>query len=206
MRPHPLDKSPGISCARAGKAFATFLQDFDGRLPRPWKLNNATGTFTRGVATVGFRVKRTDKTPNPGRGRKGQPQVSRHVRRREQRPRRKATYPTRPLFRLRLQGKRPQLPRGRTTLCRLPGPPQRCAAAPMDRDRSHRHLQERDTSRLQGEAGSDVADVERKTGVTPRISKQDASPRPHSRGDARFAADNGECWTRTPRARNGAMQ
>ena len=57
-----------VSCARAGKAFATFLQDFDGRLPRPWKLNNATGTFTRGVATIGFRVKRTDSKPNPGRG------------------------------------------------------------------------------------------------------------------------------------------
>jgi len=57
-----------VSCGRAGKAFATFLQDFDGRLPRPWKLNNATGTFTRGVATIGFRVKRMDRTPNPGRG------------------------------------------------------------------------------------------------------------------------------------------
>jgi hypothetical protein len=46
-----------LTCARAAKLFARFLQDFDGRLPRPWVLDPATGTFLRGSAHVGFRVK-----------------------------------------------------------------------------------------------------------------------------------------------------
>lgn len=46
-----------LGCAAAAKAFAQFLQDFDGRLPRPWKLNVAKATFTRGNASTGFRVK-----------------------------------------------------------------------------------------------------------------------------------------------------
>jgi hypothetical protein len=56
-----------VSCARAAKAFAQFLQDFDGRLPRPWKLNTSTGAFTRGTPSTGFRVKRaTGPAPKPG--------------------------------------------------------------------------------------------------------------------------------------------
>jgi hypothetical protein len=37
-----------LSCAEASDWFRQFLEDYDGRLPRPWVVNNATGTFTRG--------------------------------------------------------------------------------------------------------------------------------------------------------------
>ena len=38
--------------------FTRFLdEDFAGMLPRPWKLNVPTATFTRGAPNVGFRVK-----------------------------------------------------------------------------------------------------------------------------------------------------
>jgi hypothetical protein len=46
-----------LSCARASQLFASFLQDFDGRLPRPWVLDRQTGTFLRGSVHVGFRIK-----------------------------------------------------------------------------------------------------------------------------------------------------
>jgi hypothetical protein len=45
-----------LSCAGAASQFARFLQDFDGRLPRPWTLDASTGTFQSGYH-VGFRVK-----------------------------------------------------------------------------------------------------------------------------------------------------
>jgi hypothetical protein len=48
----------GVSCARASKLFASFLQDFEGNLPSPWRLNVQTATFTRGASrSPGFRVK-----------------------------------------------------------------------------------------------------------------------------------------------------
>jgi hypothetical protein len=48
----------GLSCRRASQLFTSFLQDFEGDLPRPWKLNVQTGTFTRGGSrSPGFRVK-----------------------------------------------------------------------------------------------------------------------------------------------------
>jgi hypothetical protein len=48
----------GISCARASKLFTSFLQDFQGTLPSPWRLNVQTATFTRGASrSPGFRVK-----------------------------------------------------------------------------------------------------------------------------------------------------
>jgi hypothetical protein len=47
----------GITCSRAAILFARLLQDYDGVLPRPWALDVATGTFRRGAARVGFRVK-----------------------------------------------------------------------------------------------------------------------------------------------------
>lgn len=48
----------GVSCARASALFRHFLDDFAGTLPRPWRLNAQTGTFTRGSgAGTGFRVK-----------------------------------------------------------------------------------------------------------------------------------------------------
>ena len=49
--------SSRLGCAQASSAFSQFLQDFDGTLPRPWKLNVANATFTRGSASTGFRVK-----------------------------------------------------------------------------------------------------------------------------------------------------
>jgi hypothetical protein len=48
----------GISCQRAAQLFRGFLQDFEGTLPRPWKLDVQTATFTRGGSrSPGFRVK-----------------------------------------------------------------------------------------------------------------------------------------------------
>jgi hypothetical protein len=57
-----------ISCARASRYFAQFLQDFDGRLPQPWVLDVETGSFMRGSRNVGFRVKPTGAPPNPNTG------------------------------------------------------------------------------------------------------------------------------------------
>jgi hypothetical protein len=45
-----------LSCSRASSLFAGFLQLFNGRLPRPWRLDVETGTFSSS-STVGFRVK-----------------------------------------------------------------------------------------------------------------------------------------------------
>ena len=57
-----------ISCATAAARLAGFLQDFDGRLPRPWTLAAQTGTFTR-TPGVGFRVKLvTTKSGGSGSG------------------------------------------------------------------------------------------------------------------------------------------
>jgi hypothetical protein len=47
----------GLSCSRASRLFTSFLQDFEGTLPRPWRLNVTTATFTRGAGGAGFRVK-----------------------------------------------------------------------------------------------------------------------------------------------------
>lgn len=50
----------GISCSRASRLFQSFLDDFQGTLPRPWRLNVQTATFTRGGSgSPGFRVKPT---------------------------------------------------------------------------------------------------------------------------------------------------
>lgn len=46
----------GLTCQQAAQRFGSFLQDFDGRLPAPWKLDPQTATFTRGTGAVGFRV------------------------------------------------------------------------------------------------------------------------------------------------------
>jgi hypothetical protein len=49
--------SGSLSCRQASNLFASFLQDFTGALPRPWRLNVQTATFTRGRSNTGFRVK-----------------------------------------------------------------------------------------------------------------------------------------------------
>ena len=47
-----------VSCKRASALFRSFLNDFEGTLPRPWVLNVQTATFTRGSGgKTGFRVK-----------------------------------------------------------------------------------------------------------------------------------------------------
>jgi hypothetical protein len=51
-----------ISCARTASLFASFLQDYDGRLPSPWKLDTATATFIASYH-VGFRVKEAVGAP-----------------------------------------------------------------------------------------------------------------------------------------------
>jgi hypothetical protein len=50
-------KGRSPSCARASTLLASFLQDYQGVLPRPWILRTATGTFKRGPTGGGFRIK-----------------------------------------------------------------------------------------------------------------------------------------------------
>ncbi len=59
-----------LSCRQAARLLTSFLQDYDGRLASPWRLNNATGTFRRGrSSTVGFRIKpAVGREPRPGSG------------------------------------------------------------------------------------------------------------------------------------------
>jgi hypothetical protein len=46
-----------MGCTEASRLFAEFLEDWDGRLPRPWVADNATRTFRAGRgSSVGFRV------------------------------------------------------------------------------------------------------------------------------------------------------
>jgi hypothetical protein len=58
--PYRLDVR-GVSCARASTLFASFLAIPSGRLPRPWKISAATGTFRNGAASLqakpAFRVR-----------------------------------------------------------------------------------------------------------------------------------------------------
>ena len=46
-----------LSCSRASRLFARFLQDWDGRLPGRWRVHRATATFSKNPH-FGFRVKR----------------------------------------------------------------------------------------------------------------------------------------------------
>jgi hypothetical protein len=55
--PYVITRYNGLSCARASSLFSHFLDDFTGALPRPWRLNVQTGTFSRGSGSAkGFRV------------------------------------------------------------------------------------------------------------------------------------------------------
>jgi hypothetical protein len=57
-----------LSCARASDLFRQFLEDYDGRLQRPWRVNPSSATFRRGRgSTTGFRVTPTN-TPSGGGG------------------------------------------------------------------------------------------------------------------------------------------
>ena len=58
-----------LGCATASRLFTSFLQDFDGRLPSPWVLNNTTATFTRRGSNTGFRIKpAVGPEPKPSSG------------------------------------------------------------------------------------------------------------------------------------------
>ena len=64
--------SKRISCARATALFQEFLVDFDGILPRPWRLDPMSATFTRGNSRrLGFNINRAyGPAPNPNRNRR----------------------------------------------------------------------------------------------------------------------------------------
>lgn len=57
----------GLSCPASTEWLARFLEDWDGVLPRPWKLNVRAQSFTRGNSGVGFSVVRV-ATPSGGGG------------------------------------------------------------------------------------------------------------------------------------------
>ena len=57
-----------VSCVAASRDFARFLQDYDGVLPRPWRLDPSTGSFTRGSRHIGFRIKPWSGYLPPGPG------------------------------------------------------------------------------------------------------------------------------------------
>ena len=44
-----------LTCAEAADAFRQFLEDWDGRLPAPWRLDAAAASFSAGDG-VGFRI------------------------------------------------------------------------------------------------------------------------------------------------------
>lgn len=53
-----LEGASGLSCEQATDLFRQFLEDWDGKLPRPWKVNAPASEFTRGGG-AGFKVTRT---------------------------------------------------------------------------------------------------------------------------------------------------
>ena len=59
-----------MSCTKASKKFARFLQDFDGVLPGTWVVDRQTATFSRAGTNVGFRVEPAvnPAPPTPGGG------------------------------------------------------------------------------------------------------------------------------------------
>jgi len=60
--------SAKLSCASSSKLFAEFLQDYNGVLRRPWVVNVAAKSFTKGAGSdTGFRVSKTS-TPSGGGG------------------------------------------------------------------------------------------------------------------------------------------
>jgi len=57
-----------LSCKRASKLFAKFLQDFDGKLGGGWRVQARTATFSKGSG-AGFSVKRVGQRSGNGGGR-----------------------------------------------------------------------------------------------------------------------------------------
>ena len=58
-------RATGLSCAQASGAFAQFLTDHNGVLPKPWRYNGEN-TFTRGTGGTAFTFVRQDAPPVPG--------------------------------------------------------------------------------------------------------------------------------------------
>jgi hypothetical protein len=52
-----------LSCASASSWFATFLADYDGDLPYPWRENAARKSFTTGTSGFSVRLVRSPPTP-----------------------------------------------------------------------------------------------------------------------------------------------
>lgn len=60
-----------LSCPAASKLFAEFLQDFDGKLRKPWVVNVSGKSFTRGKnSRTGFRVRKSSGGGGGGGGTK----------------------------------------------------------------------------------------------------------------------------------------
>lgn len=60
-----------LTCAKSTKLFAEFLQDWDGKLRKPWVLNGKTMTFSAGKhSDLGFRVKKAGSSGGGGSGTK----------------------------------------------------------------------------------------------------------------------------------------
>ena len=55
-----VSKKPAITCASASKRFTNFLQDFEGNLPKAWRLNPGKARFTSNVTGAWFRVKQAN--------------------------------------------------------------------------------------------------------------------------------------------------
>jgi hypothetical protein len=58
-----------LTCQRASKLFAKFLQDFDGNLPGRWRLQVSTATFSKRGTDKAFRVKKVGRQSGGGGGR-----------------------------------------------------------------------------------------------------------------------------------------
>ena len=57
-----------LTCARASKLFARFLQDFDGNLPGKWRLKVGQATFVKRGTDVGFKVRKVGRRSGSGGG------------------------------------------------------------------------------------------------------------------------------------------
>jgi hypothetical protein len=55
-----------LTCERAAKLFARFLQDFDGELPGQWRLRVGEATFVKRGTDVGFSVKKARRSGSGG--------------------------------------------------------------------------------------------------------------------------------------------
>ncbi len=57
-----------LTCAKASNLFTQFLEDWNGDLPRPWRLSPARSQqFRRDATNVGFGVKRGSKSGHGGK-------------------------------------------------------------------------------------------------------------------------------------------